>query len=338
MALRATSRPHRVVVIAVDGVIPFEFSIPARLFGAARDATGRPLYEVTTASMDAKPVRTNSDFTINPAANLSDAIRSADTVVVPAVELAELDPHQVDVVIETLRHRPRGSRIMSICTGAHLLASAGLLDGRPATTHWNHTAEFSREFPAVRLDADVLFVDDGDVLTSAGAAAGVDLCLHLIRHDQGSTVANAVARLCVVAPWREGGQAQFIEAPVPDNEDASTTSTRAWALERLDTDLTLASMARHASMSVRTFTRRFRDETGTSPNQWLTRQRIDYARRLLESTDLPIDQVADKTGLGTSASLRGHLRTAIGVSPSTYRRTFQPAAMNSGRTETYPLV
>jgi transcriptional regulator GlxA family with amidase domain len=267
-------------------------------------------------------VRTNSDFVISPGADLG-VIRSGGTVVVPALELRETDPVQVDAVIEALRHRRRGSRIMSICTGAQVLALAGLLDGRPATTHWNHAAAFSREFPAVRLDPDVLFVDDGDVLTSAGAAAGVDLCLHLIRHDQGSSIANAVARSCVVAPWREGGQAQFIDAPMPDSEDASTTSTRAWAMERLGADLTLASMARHASMSIRTFTRRFREQTGTSPNQWLTRQRIDYARRLLESTELPVDQIADATGLGTAASLRNHLRTAIGVSPITYRRTFQ---------------
>jgi transcriptional regulator GlxA family with amidase domain len=319
-------RPHRVVVIAVDGVIPFEFSIPARLFGAARDEAGRPLYEVVTASAGGQPVRTSADFLISPGADLSEAIQSADTVVVPALELGEVDPAQVDVVIEALAHRPGGSRVMSICTGANLLARAGLLDGRPATTHWNHATEFAREFPAVRLDPDVLFIDDGDVLTSAGAAAGVDLCLHLIRHDQGSSVANAVARSCVVPPWREGGQAQFIDAPVPDSGDASTALARAWALERLGADLTLASLARHASMSTRTFTRRFRDETGTSPNQWLTRQRIDYARRLLESTDLPVDQIADTAGLGTAASLRSHLRTVIGVSPTTYRRTFQVRA------------
>jgi transcriptional regulator GlxA family with amidase domain len=314
--------PHRVVTIALDGVIPFEFSIPARLFGAARDQAGRPLYEVVTASAHAAAVRTTADFLINPAADLS-AVRSADTVVVPAVELDDLDPLQVESVTEALRHTRRGTRIMSICTGAHLLALAGLLDDRPATTHWNHAADFSREFPAVRLDQNVLFVDDGDVLTSAGAAAGIDLCLHLIRRDLGSSVANTVARACVVAPWREGGQAQFIEAPVPDDGDASTAPTRTWAMERIDTGLTLASMARHASMSIRTFTRRFRDETGTSPNQWLTRQRVDYARRLLESTDLPVDHIAHVAGLGTAASLRGHLRTSIGVSPSTYRRTFQ---------------
>jgi transcriptional regulator GlxA family with amidase domain len=322
MTRSPASRPHRVVTIALDGVIPFEFSIPARLFGAARDQAGRPLYEVVTASAHAAAVRTTADFLINPAADLS-AVRSADTVVVPAVELDDLDPLQVESVTEALRHRRRGTRIMSICTGAHLLALAGLLDDRPATTHWNHAATFSREFPAVRLDQNVLFVDDGDVLTSAGAAAGIDLCLHLIRRDRGSSVANTVARACVVAPWREGGQAQFIEAPVPDDGDASTAPTRTWAMERIDAGLTLASMASHASMSIRTFTRRFRDETGTSPNQWLTRQRVDYARRLLESTDLQVDQVAHAAGLGTAASLRGHLRTAIGVSPSTYRRTFQ---------------
>lgn len=317
-----TRNLHRVVVIALDGVIPFEFSIPARLFGAARDEAGRPLYEVVTASAHAVAVRTSSDFLIIPSANLS-AVRSADTVVLPAVELDELDARQVESVTEALRHRRRGARIMSICTGAHLLALAGLLDDRPATTHWNHTADFSREFPSVRLDPNVLFVDDGDVLTSAGAAAGIDLCLHLIRRDRGSSVANTVARACVVAPWREGGQAQFIDAPVPDHGDSSTAQTRTWAMERIDTDLTLASMARHASMSIRTFTRRFREETGTSPNQWLTRQRVDCARRLLESTDLPVDQIARAAGLGTAASLRGHLRTTIGISPSTYRRTFQ---------------
>jgi transcriptional regulator GlxA family with amidase domain len=328
MSRRVAARPHRVVVLALDGVIPFEFAIPGRLFGAAHDDSGRALYQVITASKHAAPVRTNSDFVISPGADL-DAVRSADTVVVPAVEVSQLNPSQVDVVIEALSHRRRGSRIMSICTGAHLLALAGLLDGRPATTHWNHVADFSHAFPAVRLDPDVLFVDDGDVLTSAGAAAGVDLCLHLIRHDHGSAIANKVARLCVVAPWREGGQAQFIDSPVPDGENASTTSTRIWALERLDADLTLASMARHASMSVRTFTRRFREETGTSPNHWLTRQRVDYARRLLESTTLPVEQIADATGLGTAVSLRNHLRTAIGVAPLTYRRTFQTDAFQT---------
>jgi transcriptional regulator GlxA family with amidase domain len=333
------------VVIAMDGVIPFEFSIPARLFGATRDVAGRPLYEVVTASMHAEPVRTNADFAIVPRADLADEIRSADTVVVPAVQLSELDSRQVGVVTKILADRRPGSRIMSICTGAYVLASAGLLDGRPATTHWNHAAEFSRDFPAVRLDPDVLFVDDGDVLTSAGAAAGVDLCLHLIRRDQGSAIANAVGRYCVVAPWREGGQAQFIEAPMPNGSDASTTSTRAWMLERLHTDLTLASMAAHASMSVRTFTRRFRDETGTSPNHWLTRQRLDHARRLLESTDLTIDHVAAASGLGSGASLRSHLRAAIGVSPTTYRRTFQaqvaahpqPAQVGTGLSPSRPL-
>jgi transcriptional regulator GlxA family with amidase domain len=314
-------RRHRVVVIAVDGVIPFEFSIPARLFGAALDGAGRPLYEVVTASVDGESVRTNADFMIRPGSDLS-AIRSADSIVVPAVDLCRLDRRQIDLVVKALRHPRPGTRILSICTGAQIMAMTGLLDGRPATTHWNHAAAFSGEFPTVLLNRDVLFVDDGDVLTSAGAAAGVDLCLHLIRLDHGSGIANAVARACVVAPWREGGQAQFVATPMPDSGDASTASTRGWALRHLDSDLTLAIMARHASMSIRTFSRRFRDETGTSPSQWLIRQRIDHARRLLESTELPIDQIAGAAGLGTAASLRAHLRNAIGVSPSAYRRTF----------------
>lgn len=321
MPSKLSGRRHRIVVIALDGIIPFEFSIPARLFGAATDEADRPLYEVITASVEGQPVHTNSDFKIEPGSDLS-VVRSADSIVVPAVELDQLDQGQVDAVIAALRHLRRGTRIMSICTGAQVLAMTGLLDGRPATTHWNHTAAFSDEFPTVHVDRDVLFIDDGDVLTSAGAAAGVDLCLHVIRLDHGSGIANAVARACVIAPFREGGQAQFVAAPMPERSGASTAATRDWALQRLDADLSLTSMARHASMSIRTFSRRFRDETGTSPNQWLIRQRIDYARRLLESTDLPIDQIADAAGLGTATTLRGHLRTTIGVSPSAYRRTF----------------
>jgi transcriptional regulator GlxA family with amidase domain len=258
-----------------------------------------------------------------------EALADVDLLAIPAYRIRERYP---PAVLEAVRAAARrGATLLSVCSGAFLLGEAGLLDGRECTTHWKHVDEFTARFPTAKIDPDVLFVDDGDVLTSAGAAAGVDLCLHLIRRDHGSTVANAVARLCVVAPCRAGGQAQFIEAPVPDSVEASTTSTQVWALERLDADLTLASMARHASMSIRTFTRRFRDETGTSPNQWLTRQRIDYARRLLESTDLPVDQIAETAGLGTAASLRSHLRTAIGVSPITYRRTFQADTVLVGK-------
>ncbi len=212
---------------------------------------------------------------------------------------------------------------MSFCSAAYVLAAAGLLDGRPATTHWNEADRFQAMFPQVKVDPDVLFVDDGDVLTAAGVAAGVDLCLHLVRRDHGSDVANRVARLCIVPPWREGGQAQYIERPVPAPSAASTSPTRAWALERLRRPLSLAELAGHARMSVRTFSRRFRDEVGMTPGQWLTQQRVQHARHLLETTDLPVDQVAVEAGFGTGASLRQHLVAAMGVSPTTYRHTFR---------------
>jgi transcriptional regulator GlxA family with amidase domain len=207
-----------------------------------------------------------------------------------------------------------------------VLAAAGLLDDRPATTHWAYADDFRDRYPRVKLDPDVLFVDDGDVLTSAGVAAGLDLCLHVIRRDHGSEVANRAARRCVVPPWRDGGQSQFIERPMPALGDSTTAATRAWALDRLDRQLTLEQLAEHARMSVRTFTRKFRDETGQSPGRWLVLQRVEHARRLLETTDLPIERVAAQAGLGTAASLRQHLRATVGVAPGAYRRTFRAAA------------
>ena len=213
--------------------------------------------------------------------------------------------------------------MVSICTGSSVLAAAGLLDGRPATTHWRDVDLFRQLFPSVRLDPDVLFVDDGDVLTSAGVAAGIDLLLHIVRRDHGTAAANRVARRNVIAPWRDGGQSQFIERPVPEIGDAGTAATRAWALERLAEPLSLADLAAHARMSVRTFTRRFREETGLSATHWLVQQRVALARRLLEATDLPVEKVAADAGFGTTASLRQHLHAAIGVAPLTYRRTFR---------------
>jgi transcriptional regulator GlxA family with amidase domain len=212
---------------------------------------------------------------------------------------------------------------VSICTGAAVLAAAGLLDGRPATTHWAWANRVHLLYPLVRLDPDVLFVDDGSVLTSAGVAAGVDLCLHVVRSDHGSEIANRAARRCVVPPWRDGGQAQFIERPVPTSADTGTAATRAWALDRLADPVGLGDLAGHARMSVRTFTRRFREETGVSPARWILRQRVERARLLLETTDLSVDVVARRSGLGSATSLRQHLQSAIGVAPSAYRRTFR---------------
>ncbi|MER5934437.1 helix-turn-helix domain-containing protein [Streptomyces sp. NPDC002054] len=324
-SLRSHAR-HRVAVLALEGVPPFELGIPSRVFGNALDAEDRPLYEVTVCTADGQPVTSDAGFGIAVSAG-PEALAAADTVIIPPThamdELAQGAPLGPELAAAIAGIRP-GTRLVSICTGSYVLAAAGLLDGRPATTHWMKAQEFQRAFPLVRLDEEVLFVDDGDVLTSAGVAAGVDLCLHLIRRDHGSTVANRAARLCVVPPWRDGGQAQYIDRPVPEPTVASTTATRAWALERLGEPLSLAELATHARMSLRSFTRRFRDEVGMTPVQWLTAQRLELARQLLETSDLPIDLVAHRAGFGSANSLRAHMRTSLGVSPNAYRRTFRP--------------
>ncbi|EDY43564.1 GlxA family transcriptional regulator [Streptomyces sp. SPB074] len=321
-----TPRPHRVVVLALDGVLPFELGIPQRIFGRARDASGAPLYEVVTCSTRPPgPVRAEADFTIL-VAHGPEALAHADTVLIPASY--ELGPvHEEGRLTPELTAalgliRP-GTRLMSICTGGFVLAAAGLLDGRPAATHWSSADRFQRLFPRVAVDADVLFVDDGDVLTSAGVAAGIDLCLHVVRRDHGAAVAADVARHTVVPPHREGGQAQFIARPVPAEHGDSTARARAWALERLREPLPLHRLAAEVAMSVRTFTRRFREETGESPGSWLTRQRVEHARYLLETTALPMERVAAHCGFGSAQSLRQHLRATLGVTPTAYRRTFR---------------
>ena len=314
---------HRVVVLALPGVVPFELGIPARIFRAARDQFGEQLYEVITCSLDGHPVGADADYSIAVEHDAS-ALTMADTVVVPPAHAVDgTIQHEVlsAPLAEAFSLIKPGTRMVAICTGAFVLAAAGLLEGRPATTHWREADRLAQLFPGVKVDPDVLFIDDGDVLTSAGVAAGIDLCLHIVRRDHGSVVANLVARACVVPPTRNGGQAQYIQRPIPEAK-GSTATTRAWALEHLHQPLSLADLAAHASMSIRTFTRRFRDETGISPAQWLTRQRVDLARHLLEASDLPIDHIAHRAGFGTSVSLRQHMRATIGVSPNTYRRTF----------------
>lgn len=317
--------PHRVVVLALDRVVPFDLGIAARVFGAAFSADHMPLYDVSTCSLDGRPVRTSADFSIVVDHDAS-ALLTADTVVIATQEPEGDLLHEGRLPaaeLEALQAIPETTRIVTICTGSFHAAALGVLDGLPATTHWNYAERFRRVFPRVRLQPDVLFVDNGRVLTSAGGAAGVDLCLHLVRRDHGAAIANFAARACVVPPWREGGQAQFIEHAVPSVEAASTATTREWALADLRAPLTLEDLAAHAGMSVRTFTRRFRAETGMSPNQWVTQQRVDRARRLLETTDLPVESVAHEAGFGSATLLRQHLRAAIGVSPLQYRRTFR---------------
>ncbi|MEU1486712.1 helix-turn-helix domain-containing protein [Streptomyces sp. NPDC005752] len=327
---------QRVVVLALDGVIPFELGIPQRIFGLARSpgapGRGEKLYDVVTCSVRPPgPVRTDADFSIL-VEHGPDALATADTVVVPAsYELGSVheEGRLTGELAAALSHIRPGTRMVSICTGGYVLAAAGYLDGRPATTHWSSADRFQRLFPKVRVDPDVLFVDDGDVLTSAGVAAGIDLCLHILRRDHGTAVANDVARRTVVPPHRDGGQAQFVRRPLPEAGLATTTAARSWALGRLEQPILLRDMARQESMSVRTFTRRFREESGVSPGQWLTQQRVERARHLLESTDLSVDQVAQDSGFGTATSLRQHVQAALGVPPTVYRRTFR--ARSTGR-------
>ncbi|WP_328721166.1 helix-turn-helix domain-containing protein [Streptomyces sp. NBC_00247] len=321
---------HRVVVLALDGVIPFELGIPQRIFKIARNlgpvGEGEPLYDVATCSVRPPgPVQTDADYSV-VIRNGPEALAGADTVVIPAsYELGPVhDEGRLTGELATAFARIRpGTRLVAICTGGYVLAAAGRLDGRPATTHWASADHFQRLFPKVRVDPDVLFVDDGDVLTSAGVAAGIDLCLHLVRRDHGTAVANDVARRTVVPPHRDGGQRQFVQRPVPEPRFATTTAARAWALTRLDRPIQLRDMAERESMSVRTFTRRFREEAGISPGQWITQQRVEHARRLLESSGLTVDQIARQSGFGTATSLRQHFQAALGVPPTVYRRTFR---------------
>ncbi|MDX3076060.1 GlxA family transcriptional regulator [Streptomyces sp. NPDC088354] len=320
---------HRVAVLVQHGVIPFELGIPHRIFGGARTPDGTDLYEVRTCTPGGPGlVRAEADFEI-AVPHGPEILEEADTVIVPAAH--EHDSAHSDgrlspgLAAAFARIRP-GARLVSICTGSYFLAAAGYLDGLRATTHWSSTEHFQRLYPRVRVEPDVLYVDNGHILTSAGVASGIDLCLYLLRRDHGSAVANASARRTVVPPHREGGQAQYVQRPVPEPQLATTATARAWALSRLDRPLTLRELAGKESMSVRTFTRRFREEVGISPGQWLVQQRVERARHLLESSDLSVDQVARDAGFGTAASMRQHLQAALGVSPTAYRRTFRDTA------------
>lgn len=316
--------PHRIAVLAVEPAIGFDLSIAPMVFGEAVDDSGEPLYRTEVVGLGGHEVRTSAGYAIIPGADES-ALTYADTVIVPGTRLpgprtdATL-PADLAAALDLIRP---SARIMSICTGAFVLAAAGLLDGHRVTTHWRRAADLARLYPRLEVDPEVLFIDDGKVLTSAGLAAGIDLCLHVLRRDHGPALANRVARYCVVPPWREGGQAQFIEHPVPRSPDASTAGVRQWAVHHLDRGLDVGTLARRAGMSNRTFARRFRAETGQAPGAWLIEQRVRRAQELLEGTDLPIETVAARAGLGSAASLRHHLRTYAGVSPKAYRRTFR---------------
>jgi transcriptional regulator GlxA family with amidase domain len=312
---------HRVVALLAGEVVAFDLAIPAQIFGREPD-----LYDWAVCAPEAGPVATENGFDVLVPHGL-DALADAETVVVPGIgdRAWPLPPEPV----EALRAAAEGgARVASICTGAFVLAAAGLLDGRRATTHWRYAPLLTREFPAVEVDPDVLYVDEGDVLTSAGVAAGIDLCLHMVRKDHGAEVANRIARRIVVAAHRDGGQAQFVERPLPAS-DGGLAATRAWMEERLDQPLTVDDMARHAACSPRSFARRFRAETGTTPLQWLIGRRVAEAQRLLEGSELPVEEVASQSGFGTPAALRQHFGRALSTSPTAYRRAFRPQPARS---------
>lgn len=310
---------HRVVALVTPPQSPFELACASEVFGIA-PPDAPPRYDFRVCAEHPGPLPTGAGYTMLVEAGLS-ALREADTVVVPGRQPpdAPVSPE----VVEALRgaHR-RGARIVAICTGTFVLAQAGLLDGRRATTHWRVAARLAAAFPEVRVDPDVLFVDHGDVATSAGTGAGIDLCLHLVRSDHGAAYASGIARRMVLPPHREGSQLQYAAQPVPARTDESLGPLLEWAASHLDARLTLDRLAAHAGLSGRTLSRRFAEQLGTSPGQWLLGRRLDAARILLERTDLPVEAVAVRVGLASAVNLRRRFRTRFGTTPGAYRRTF----------------
>jgi transcriptional regulator GlxA family with amidase domain len=310
-----------VVILCLDDLVAFDLTAPAQAFALAHAEDGSPLYSVSTCSLDGAEVRSTSGFGITPAAGLG-ALRDAETIVVPGY--AGLLSSPPEPALASLRAvAARRTRVLSVCTGAFALAHAGLLDGRRATTHWAWAGELASRFPAVTVEPDALFVDEGQVKTSAGLSAGIDLSLHVIRTDFGAACGERVARHMVAAPHREGGQAQFAKR-APAEAGGSLEATRRWAVERLSEPLDVTAMSRHAGVSPRTFARRFREETGTTPLQWLLAQRVLQARRQLEESDLAVEAIAWNCGFGTAASLRDHFRRATATTPTAYRGSFRP--------------
>ena len=316
--------PANVAVVVSDGVGVFELGVACEVFGNSWSAVfGVPWYRSLVCAVTPGPVTVDAGFQVL-AAHGADRIVSADTVIVlPTV--SEEVPAGLPGALQ--QAHARGSRIVSLCTGAFAVAAAGLLDGRRATTHWTECQELARRYPLVTVDPGVLFVDEGDILTSAGSAAGIDLCLHLVRRDYGTEIATQLARQLVVPPQRDGGQAQYIAAPMPELDSSSLfADTVCWLQEHLNETVTVEGLAARSAMSPRTFARRFLASTGSTPYQWLLRQRVQLAQRLLEMSDLPIDAVAEQSGFSTAANLRKHFSKAVHTSPHAYRRTFQDRA------------
>jgi AraC family transcriptional activator FtrA len=324
-----------IAAVLIEGVAPFEFGTICEVFGIDRQEDGVPPMEFRVCGeLPGQPLGTGLGAQIIPSLGL-DALEGADLVAVPAAHIRDEYP---PAVLEALRAASaRGSTLLSVCSGAFILGAAGLLDGRRCTTHWRHAEEFAERFPDALLDPDVLFVDDGDIVTSAGTAAGIDAALHLVRRELGATPAAAIARRMVVPPQREGGQRQYVAPPIPECTGDSLSPVLAYMLENLTEEHTVSALAKRANLSDRTFARRFVTETGTTPHRWITTQRALLARQLLEETALSIDDIAERAGFGSAALLRHHFHRIIGVAPKDYRRTFAQRPVKRDSNELAPV-
>ncbi|MGP4111931.1 GlxA family transcriptional regulator [Streptomyces sp. 4N509B] len=319
----ASRRPHVIALAVTDGTPTFELAVPCEVFGIDRSDLVDPWYELRMCAGEEGTLRTATGLVVPTPYDLDDLV-AADTVIVAACARSrQLDPPP-GLVAAVRKAHELGRRVVSLCAGAYVLAAAGLLAGRRATTHWMNAADFAHRYPEVRFDPGPLYVDEGDLLTSAGTGSVIDLCLHLVRRDHGAAVANEVARRMVVPPHREGGQVQYVRPPVrATTADDGLALVLAWARERLHEPLTVRRLARVAHLSERTFARRFRDTLGVTPLRWLVQQRVRLAQELLETTDEPVESIARRTGFGTAANLRHHFHRVAGVPPMTYRHVFR---------------
>lgn len=312
----------KVVTVLLDGVHAFELGVVCEVFGIDRTDEGLPAYDFTVVSAEGPTLRAQGGFTVSTPHGL-ELLEDADLIAVPAGSEFATRGYPPELLAGLRRAADRGTRVLSVCSGVFVLGAAGLLDGRRCAVHWRHARELSRLYPRAVVEPDVLYVDEDPVITSAGTAAGIDACLHLVRKEQGPEVANKIARRMIVPPHRDGGQAQFIERPLPRSTCDTVGEVLVWMERHLDRDVTVEQLAARAHMSPRTFARRFQQETGTTPYRWILRQRVLLAQHLLEATDETVDAVAGRSGFGTAAALRHHFVRTLGTTPNAYRRTFR---------------
>ncbi|MCC5478936.1 GlxA family transcriptional regulator [Streptomyces barringtoniae] len=313
---------QNVAAVLLDGVNPFEMAVVCEVFGIDRSDEGLPVYDFAVASAEGPVLRSNAGFSLQVEHGL-ERLESADLIAVPAGARYESRAFPPGLLDALRRGVDRGARVLSVCSGVFVLAAAGLLEGRRCAVHWHHAAELALRYPRLTVEPDVLYVDEDPVITSAGTAAGIDACLHLVRKEQGPEVANKIARRMVVPPHRDGGQAQYIERPLPMGPCDTVGEVLVWMEEHLDQEVTVEQLAARAHMAPRTFARRFQQETGTTPYRWILRQRVLRAQELLEGTDETMDAIAWRTGFGTAAALRHQFVRALGTTPNAYRRAFR---------------